>query len=213
MDLPPGPFDLIYADPPLGFATWSARGDSRSPQRKYRCTTLAELAALPIAAIAAPNSILALWCYGPRLIDTLALIPAWGFVHVSNGFTWIKTTAAGKLHFGTGYYTRKGSETLLLAKRGQGLTRRDRGVPEVILAPRRRHSQKPAEAAERLERLFGDVRRIELFARERRPGWDAWGDEAGAFDQVIAPSISPDRRAVSGGELISSDLHRRSSAP
>jgi N6-adenosine-specific RNA methylase IME4 len=175
--LPCGPFDLIYADPPLHFATWSARGDGRSPQRKYRCTTLAELTALPIVAVAASNSILAIWVYGPRLLDTLALISTWGFTYVSVGFTWIKTTAAGVIHFGTGYYTRKGSETLLLAKRGNGLKRCDRGVPEVILAPRRQHSQKPDQAAERLERLFGDVRRLELFARSRRPGWVSWGDE------------------------------------
>jgi len=37
-------------------------------------------------------------------------------------------------------------------------------VPKAIFAPRRGHSEKPGEAYERLERLFGDVRRLELFA-------------------------------------------------
>lgn len=40
-----------------------------------------------------------------------------------------------------------------------------------------RHSRKPAEVRERIVRLLGDVPRIELFARERVPGWDAWGNE------------------------------------
>jgi hypothetical protein len=39
--LPPGPYDLFYADPPLVFATWSDRGDGPSPQRNYRCMTVA----------------------------------------------------------------------------------------------------------------------------------------------------------------------------
>ena len=78
---------------------------------------------------------------------------------------------------GTGYYTRKGCELLLLAKRGDGLHMRDHSVSEVLMAPRREHSRKPDEAKHAPERVFGPVRRIELFARERRPGWQVWGDE------------------------------------
>jgi N6-adenosine-specific RNA methylase IME4 len=140
---------------------------------------MAQLCAMPVAAIAAPNSVLAIWVYGPRLPDTLELIRTWGFHYVSSGLVWVKTTESGDLCFGTGYYTRKAAEFLLLAKRGNGLVRRDRGVPEVLIAPRGIHSRKPDEAAERLERLFGPVRRLELFGRGApRPGWDIWGDEA-----------------------------------
>jgi hypothetical protein len=81
-----------------------------------------------------------------RLPDTLELIRAWGFRYVSSGLVWVKTTKSGNLRFGTGFYTRKSAEFLLLAKRGNGLVRRDRGVPEVIMAPRRAHSHKPDEA-------------------------------------------------------------------
>ena len=47
MTLPPGPFDLIYCDPPLHFNTWSRKGDRRSPQHHYRCMSVAELLNLP----------------------------------------------------------------------------------------------------------------------------------------------------------------------
>jgi N6-adenosine-specific RNA methylase IME4 len=65
---------------------------------------------------------------------------------------------------------------VLLFKRGSGLPRKDRGVgelidAEVIDAQRGGHSVKPVEAMVRLERLCGDVRRIELFARQARSGW------------------------------------------
>lgn len=190
--LPGGPYDLLYADPPLAFNTWSDKGDGRSPQRKYRCMTMAELCAMPVASIAAPNSMLAIWAYGPRLPDTLAVIGAWGFRYVSSGLVWVKVANSGCIRFGTGYYTRKAAELLLFAKRGAGLERCDRGVGEVLFAPRRQHSQKPDEAAERLERLFGAVRRLELFGRGvPRPGWDIWGDEATPVTSRQARASSP----------------------
>jgi N6-adenosine-specific RNA methylase IME4 len=128
MNPPDGPFDLIYADPPLHFATWSDKGQGRSPSRHYATMTMPQLCELPIAQLAARDSVLVLWVYGPRLPDTLALIEAWGFKFRSIGLVWVKTTQAGRVHFGTGFYTRKASEILLLATRGKGLRRYDRAV-------------------------------------------------------------------------------------
>lgn len=87
---------------------------------------------------------------------------------------------------GLGYYTRANPEQLWICTRkkdpkkrviGGGLPVRDHGVPRLLVAPVSRHSQKPEEARIRLERLFGDVRRVELFARSRRPGWDVFGNQ------------------------------------
>src|SRR6478672_6855291 len=142
-DLPPGPYDLLYADPPLAFKPRGRNGDGRSPQHHYPCIPMAELGAMPVPSIAARDSMLAIWAYGPRLPETLQLIEAWGYRYVSCGLVWVKTSQSGNIRFGTGYYTRKASETLLLAKRGAGLARRDRGVCEVFMAPRREHSSKP----------------------------------------------------------------------
>jgi N6-adenosine-specific RNA methylase IME4 len=154
------------------------KGQGRSPSRHYATMSASTLRTLPVAKLAAPDSVLALWVYGPRLPGALALITGWGFVYKSIGLVWVKTTRQGTVHFGTGYYTRKASEILLLATRGRGLRRYDCAVCDVILAQRREHSRKPDEAAAALERLFGPVRRIELFARTVRSGWTAWGDQA-----------------------------------
>lgn len=176
--LPHGPYDLIYADPCWDFQSRTPAGQGRSPSRHYATMDFAALCRLPVAASAAPNAALALWAYNPRLFEADRLAAAWGFPDYAGLlFTWVKIAHNGAPRIGTGYSTRKSTEQCLLFKRGKGLPRHDRGVPELIQAPRRAHSEKPDEAMERLECLYGNVRRIDLFARTVRPGWDAWGNE------------------------------------
>jgi N6-adenosine-specific RNA methylase IME4 len=76
---------------------------------------------------------------------------------------------------GTGKTTRKGKETVLLWTRGKGLKIVDHGVRQVIFAPRGKHSEKPQQVHEGLERLYGG--RLELFGRRTRPGWTVWGNQ------------------------------------
>jgi N6-adenosine-specific RNA methylase IME4 len=58
----------------------------------------------------------------------------------------------------------------------------------VIMAPVREHSRKPDEAYVAAEALLpGALRRADLFSREARAGWTAWGHEAGKFD---APAMA-----------------------
>ena len=86
---------------------------------------------------------------------------------------------------GMGHYTRGVTEHIVVATRGQPkVFVKDHGVNNlivaeedtVIVAPPQGHSKKPKEAYELIERLIGGPY-LELFARERRPGWDAWGDQ------------------------------------
>ena len=75
-----------------------------------------------------------------------------------------------------GYWTRANAEICLLATKGSP-KRQSAGVHQVIISHVEEHSKKPAEARERIVKLMGDLPRIELFARQRSPGWDAWGNE------------------------------------
>ena len=104
---------------------------------------------------------------------------AWGFTYKTVGFTWVKCRlkAIGEpldpiksFAFGGGYYTRANPEVCLFGVRGKPKRLR-RDVRQLIIAPRRKHSQKPEEAYERLEQLIAGPY-VELFARQRRPGWD-----------------------------------------
>jgi N6-adenosine-specific RNA methylase IME4 len=71
---------------------------------------------------------------------------------------------------------------MVYGTRGDGLKVVDHGVRQCLFAERREHSRRPDEAADTLQRLFGPVPRIELFARQRRARWVSWGNELAPDD-------------------------------
>ena len=191
-------FGVIYADPPWTFKTWSDEGKNRSPENHYGCMSLADIEALPVAEIAADDCALFLWATDPLLPKALKLIEAWGFEYKTIAFVWAKLNkSAPRMMFnekdfftGLGYWTRANPELCLLATRGKP-KRVSKAVRRLVIAPRREHSRKPDEVADRIGQLMGDVPRIELFARETRDGWQAWGDEAHKFDTPQRVGASP----------------------
>ena len=180
-DLPRGHFGAILADPPWKFVTYSERGQGRSASRHYEVMTFEEIASLPVHNVAASDAWLFLWVPGPHLPFGLQLIERWGFRYSGFGFVWAKQNPSGVgWHMGNGFTTRKNTELCLLGRRGKP-QRNSKGVRELIVSPRRKHSQKPDEQYARIERLV-DGPYLELFARQRRPGWTAWGDELDKFE-------------------------------
>ena len=167
-------FNVFYADPPWHFDTYSEAGEDRSPA--YDTKALDAIKALPVAALSAKNSVLLLWAVMNQLPQALEVIAAWGFTFKTIAFTWVKQNKSGEgLFTGMGYWTRANAELCLLATKGSP-TRRDRGVPQVLMAPIAEHSRKPDEFYERIERLV-DGPYLELYARRQRSGWMSWGNE------------------------------------
>ena len=118
-----------------------------------------------------------MWATFPMLKEALDVIEAWGFTYKTVAFNWVKQNKSGEgLFMGLGNWTRSNSEICLLAVKGKP-KRVSAGVRSVVLSPLQRHSQKPAEVRDKIVELMGDLPRIELFARETAPGWDAWGNE------------------------------------
>ena len=78
--------------------------------------------------------------------------------------------------YGLGYWTRGNAEICLLAKRGKP-KRRSAGVHQFIISPVEEHSKKPDVTRDKIIELAGDLTRVELFARQKAPGWDVWGNE------------------------------------
>jgi N6-adenosine-specific RNA methylase IME4 len=178
----PGPdgAGAILADPPWNFRTWSAKGQGRSPSQHYDVMAFDEIAALPVASIAAKGCWLFLWAPSQHQANAHLLMQRWGFTFSSTAFIWIKTKKDGTgFVFGTGKTTLKSGEICLLGKRGKP-RRNSGGVKELILAPRREHSRKPDQQYERVEE-FCSGPYVELFARQRWPGWISWGREVGLF--------------------------------
>ena len=172
-------YSVIYADPPWYYRDRAVAG-LRGAGYKYPDMTNEQVSALPVSDIAAENAILFLWVTWPKLPEVLPVIDAWGFHYRTVAFVWVKRNPkTTRLFWGMGNWTRANTEPCLLATRGRP-KRVDAGVHQVVESPLARHSQKPAEVRERIVKLTGDVSRIELFAREAAPGWDAWGNEATA---------------------------------
>lgn len=169
-------YRIIYADPPWSYRD-KANDGKRGASHKYSTMKTDEIAALPVASIVETNSLLFLWATPPMEDDAKRVMKAWGFRYATWAFLWVKTNKDGSIFRGMGHYTRANAEPCLLGVRGKTLERLDKSVSQVIISPRLRHSEKPPEARERIEQLYGDVPRIELFARQRVPGWGSWGDQ------------------------------------
>lgn len=193
-------YNLIYADPPWQYSNQSTRAATKN---HYPTMTFQELKSLNIKSIADNNSILIMWYTSAFARQADALATHWGFeVKTMKLFTWVKLNKNyhqnitkqlkkhsrmnsedvfnlinDQLRFGLGNYTRANSEDCLIAVRGKGIQRINKSVSQIILAPIGAHSAKPQEARDRIVQLYGNVPRVELFARQNVNGWDAWGNE------------------------------------
>lgn len=163
-------YQIIYADPPWCWDTYSSKGRTKTPDNHYNLMDIDDIKALPIDTISDTNCILFMWTQDAHLQNALDIGASWGFTYKTIGFVW------DKQNFGMGYWTRKGAEICLLFTKGHP-KRISGGVRQFISSKVREHSRKPDEVRERIVQLMGDIPRIELFAREKVDGWDCWGNE------------------------------------
>ena len=137
---------------------------------------VSEICALDVRSLADKNCALFLWVTMPELKSMMKVVEAWGFKYKTCAFTWVKTKKDGKPLAGMGSYTKSNAEICILAMRGH-IKAVDKTVPQIVMCPRMGHSVKPPEVRDRIVKLFGDIPRIELFARQKTEGWDVWGNE------------------------------------
>ena len=174
-------YDLIMADPPWRFATRSPKGITvKGAGGQYITMTLADICAVQVADMAGPNCLLWLWATNPMLPLAFEVMAAWGFEFKTAGH-WSKRTKHNRQAFGTGYILRCAGEPFLIGTRGKVKT--SRSVRSVIEGPVREHSRKPDEAYAAAEKLMPDAYRLDMFSRQRRIGWDAWGNDVERFDE------------------------------
>lgn len=179
------PYSLIYSDPPWQYKDKALAGN-RGASCKYPVMKIEDICNLPVRSLAAEDCLLAMWWVAPMPEEAIKVVKAWGFkLKTMKGFTWHKLTKNGKSHFGMGNWTRANTEDCLFAVKGKP-ERVNAGVRQFFEEVEHddylnekvgRHSEKPAEARRRLELLLGDVKRVELFARQKTEGWDVWGNE------------------------------------
>lgn len=178
-------YSVILADPAWRYRN-SGKKVNGAAEKHYQCMTQKQLCALPVHQLSDDVCVLLLWTTWPFMKDAIALAEAWGFQYVNCFLDWVKLTSTGKLHFGLGYRTRGNTEPLLFCVKGQDQKlKNSSSVSQVMIAPieQREHSKKPEVTFDLIEKYFKPhLKRIELFARKTRPGWDVWGNETTKYN-------------------------------
>ena len=185
--LPNYQYDIIYADPPwhyngkLQFDKSGTMGINEGWKKeifissacfKYPTIPTEQLKQLPVWEIAKDDSLLFLWTTNPHLAQAIELGVAWGFEYKTVAFVW------NKMNHNPGHYTLSYCELCLLFKRGRIPTPRGaRNVKQLIEVPRNKHSEKPVQVAQGIVEMFPHHSRVELFARDKKVGFESWGLE------------------------------------
>ena len=187
MNFPSGQYGVIYADPPWSYKMYSDKGHEKSPHSHYDCMTMRELYLLrdDVLFTSAPHSVLFMWAVWPMLDKAMELMRYWGFKYKTGGAwhkrskSWTPENEDPKSAFGTGYILRSASEPFLIGTIGNPKIKNN-STRNIIEAAVREHSRKPDETITLIENLF-DGPYLELFSRQKRSGWDSWGNETDKF--------------------------------
>ncbi|MBA7490296.1 hypothetical protein ES702_00833 [subsurface metagenome] len=184
-ELPNKKFDVIYADPPwhyngkLQFDKSSKSKENIDFSRKifissatfkYPTLKTSELMKIPVYEIAKEDCLLFMWTSNPHLAQAIELGEEWGFKYRTVAFVW------DKMNHNPGQYTLSNCELCLLFKRGRiPKPRGARNIQQLVRSLRKKHSEKPIEVIQAIEKMFPTQERIELFARRKTKGWSIWG--------------------------------------
>lgn len=182
-DLNP-PYGCLVADPPWRYringqrkTRYAGGGRGKAAEDYYSTMTTEDIAAMPVAELAADNAHLYLWATAPRLFGDryghgpgpVDVMRAWGFDYVTT-LVWHKTGAPG-----LGWYWRVDTEFVLFGIRGTCPIPVDRRRSNHFdLARPGGHSEKPPAVLDAIEAASPGPY-LELFARQPRLGWDGWG--------------------------------------
>lgn len=172
-------YNVIYADPPWQYKTYSKKGNCRSAERHYETMKIEEIVNMKdtIQKISEKDCILFLWVTFPCMLDGIRTIQEWEFEYKTCGFTWVKRNKiSDSWFFGLGQWTRANAEICLIATKGK-IKRNSRKVSQIVDTHIQEHSKKPDIVRDKIIELVGDLPRIELFARQEVKGWDCWGNQ------------------------------------
>lgn len=183
VDFPKGVYDVVLLDPP-----WSYYGqqDKMGAAAKFYPTMSDEdLMAMPMGELLHKKSVVFMWATSPRLDFAIDLLRHWGLTYRGVAFTWVKTRKDGNPIGAQGVrpsFVKPTAEFVLVASmtsKGRPQQIADESVKHIVLAPKQEHSRKPDDVHERINALYPDASKLEMFARREMPGWKVWGNEVG----------------------------------
>ena len=183
MTFPKGEYQVILADPPWQYDNYAAppgetHDRARGAQKHYPTMKTEDICALPVHGACAEQTALFMWATWPLIKDAFVVMEAWGFTYKTLAWEWIKLNPSSiGVYVGMGNYTRSNPEPCLLAFNGEPLKVQDHAVSSVMMCPIMEHSRKPEAQYHRIQRLYPQASKLELFARRETEGWDVWGNE------------------------------------
>jgi len=170
-------FHTVLVDPPWRFQNRTGKvAPEHRRLRRYDTLALDEIRALPVAELVAEPAHLYLWVPNALLHEGLEVMAAWGFGYKTS-LVWHKVRKdGGSDGRGPGFYFRNVTEIVLFGVRGScaRTLAPGRRQTNLIASRKREHSRKPDELYPIIE-ACSRGRFLELFARQRRPGWASWG--------------------------------------
>lgn len=179
-----GRYGTILIDPPWRFANRTGKmAPEHKRLRRYPTMGFEEIAALPVAKHAKAQCHLYMWCPNALLLEGLQIMKGWGFTYKTN-IVWYKVRKdGGPDGRGVGFYFRNVTELLLFGSCGKLRTLKPgRTQTNIIISRKEEHSKKPERAYEIIEACSPGPF-LELFARQRRTGWEWWGDQAETYEE------------------------------
>lgn len=175
-------YNLIVVDPPWPIKKVTHKARPKQISMDYKILSLDGIKNLNISSIAMDNSFCFLWTTQKFLFDSKTILESWGFKHLLT-MVWEKTY--GKSNGMPLFGFRWNSEFILVGYKGKiPLWPKQKLIPACFQAENVRHSQKPSIFYKMIEHL-GD-KRIDIFARKEREGWDVWGDEVNG---IVIPNL------------------------
>ena len=163
-------YKTIYIDPP-----WNLSGGGkivRGAQKHYPLMKTEDIFAMKpfIEELSDEQCHMYMWVTNNYLEAGLEIMKHWGFKYITN-IVWVKNS------IGTGQYFRGQHEILLFGRKGNPLPfKHKKNIPSILYAIKQEHSKKPKEFYNIIEKISYPPY-IEVFARNKRDGWDSWGND------------------------------------
>lgn len=179
-------YELIVADPPWKQAKGgkkSVRENSSGRPLDYPVCSLEEIKEHLKAAdaLTSDNTVLFLWTIDKYLFEAEEMAKELGYkLHAR--MIWNKVTGIP-----AAFTVRYGHEYLLYMYKGKlvPVATEERGKIHTVFTEQvKRHSQKPEISFEIINRLYPELKKLEMYARLEREGYDCWGNE------VVPPTES-----------------------
>ena len=181
-------YNIIYADPPWEYGSKSAVNNSSGGEIKklsehYQSMSITDIKNIPVKDITMDDACCFMWVTDSHLEEGIEVMKSWGFKYKTVAFVWVKTTNKGNFCKNVAPWTLKSTELCLFGTKGKMTKyKQNNSVESLVFAERFKHSQKPEEVRKRIESLFGDLPKVELFARKASEGWDTIGNDIDGMD-------------------------------